>query len=245
MKLFNFESTALEKKYIKESKRRFNDIIRNLYKPILKAKIISINVIDKLTKDFTNTLKKTINGINKGNFVKRSSSLIKEIKIIKEKIVKSIVPKTGSTDKEMTTEGFIEAWTIWLAMVIANTAIAITFASLWGVAGYMIFVCIFGPIVEEYAKKVSISRGVWKTFFGIFNVFEFTSYVLKYWVIFGPRVLYIRAVVVLMHFVTTIIQKHFKGVSIKTKDSAWDRFGFVIGCMIHILWNMFGGLLIV
>jgi len=73
-----------------------------------------------------------------------------------------------------------------------------------------------GPVIEEAAKNLSIRTGNSGTHFVVFNIFEFVYNILR-----GQGIIE-RAIVVMMHFFSTVLQKlGYKQEKKNNKKEAW------------------------
>ena len=111
---------------------------------------------------------------------------------------------------------------------------------------YNITAIIIGPILEEFAKKLSVKSGCTKEFYLIFNAFEFTQYVSTYAIIVGLKKIVITRIKALgMHLVTTIVQflsdnkkvQHILKLDKEEDKEKLSTLGYLCGVLIHSTWN--------
>lgn len=153
----------------------------------------------------------------------------------------------------------IKATTLLFWVFAFNSLFSITLNLLFGRAGYLIFVCLIAPIMEESAKQISIRGKFQAEFAFVFNVFEFTNYITsvkQQAKIAGGKVVKsdfmkyvgVRLSVVVMHISTTFIQwltqnpKIQKMLNIDSKEDKAKAaaIGQLIGILIHASWNFVG-----
>jgi len=91
------------------------------------------------------------------------------------------------------------------------------------------------PLVEEAGKYFSIFHKSTGMFFIVFNLFEFTSYLVRLTLagVALPVVIIARLLAVLMHYATTSIQ-------FGAKQEKRQKVGYGLSVMIHAFWNFFG-----
>lgn len=111
---------------------------------------------------------------------------------------------------------------------------------------------IFGPIIEELAKRIAIKGGFAVEFTVVFNAFEMISYTKKIGTMFSDtnlsksvlikNGLFARLKVATMHLSTTLIQyltsneKFAKKLGLTQEQS--ELVGNTIGIVIHSAWNL-------
>ena len=100
-------------------------------------------------------------------------------------------------------------------------------------------ITIVAPVTEENAKMIAIKGGFIKEFTIVFNLFEFSGYVLRGAPIIG------RLAAVGLHLTTTTIQFLMRNTEILDKLNIEEQnnrlkaqmTGHMIGVLIHALWN--------
>jgi hypothetical protein len=222
----------LETVLLEDSKQRamqYKQKFENMRKDFLKKHHISEVTFQKYVKKYKSKLKiKNVNGkVEAKGFLKSVESLVKEI------------------FQDMSAEGFGKAVSLFIIMLIIQSLIVIVISSL-GLSGVMSAILAYGiilPIVEEVAKQISIREGFEGEFFIFFNALEFTGYVSN--LVKGGmkmiKAILLRGAVIVMHFVTTVVQKAFDKYSDEEKQdgSKVAKFiGLVAGSFIHALWNI-------
>ena len=93
---------------------------------------------------------------------------------------------------------------------------------------------IIAPLLEELFKHLSIKQKATASYFLIFNFQELSTYVSLG---ISP---FIRIPAVAMHFVTTLIQKHYCMLAEKSTDNDQARYemlGYGIAVMVHAMFN--------
>lgn len=164
-------------------------------------------------------------------------------------VAKSLVENfQAATTEVMTSLPRDIAWSILTLMVVMclNTFLLLVILVIGTNLGIPPQICMYAlvifvaPIVEEYSKYISIKNNYTGAYFIIFNMSEFSSYVLKMLAIgynLAPAIL-IRLTVVMMHAITTYIQYHMrKNAKEKDKEEA-SKLGLIIGIIIHFFWNL-------
>ena len=99
---------------------------------------------------------------------------------------------------------------------------------------------ITAPITEEISKYISIEENMEKEYFIVFNVVEFSNYVLNITKAGGKltKALILRLASSFMHFTTTFIQKRAKKENEK-EISKQDNIkaALILSIVIHGFWN--------
>ena len=98
------------------------------------------------------------------------------------------------------------------------------------------------PIVEEYSKYFSIKNNFTGSYFVIFNIVEFTSYILRMLhsgMGLIPAMI-MRSLPLMMHGITTYIQYHMRKNAKDNKEDPEEasKLGLIIGIIIHFFWNL-------
>jgi hypothetical protein len=103
--------------------------------------------------------------------------------------------------------------------------------------GYAMGSIFVAPLTEETAKMISIQGGFTGTFFVVFNVAEFSMYMVR---LLGAGMDIVTATVarllaVGLHATTTLIQKYYYDKYPKDENKKYT--GYKLGILIHGLWN--------
>ena len=125
-------------------------------------------------------------------------------------------------------------------VVCANCIIDIILETVFGHVGYVITITVAGPIIEEFAKQISIKGGFAVEFTALFNSSEILLYTYQFGNLHGVKNIVItRLKVALMHLSTTIIQwisNNAEALGIENKEKA-SVIGNILGVLIHAYWN--------
>lgn len=221
---------------------------------------ITKEVTNKIGKEVKSTCKDVVDTIKKDGITKESrNSISHKFKKLHDNInnalssedswwllgpVAAKLEKAGCTEKAKITKAF----SVLLWVIIINSIANLVLTLLMGPVGNMITGCIVAPIVEENAKQQAIKGGFTKEFSILFNLFEFSEYVIKYGPLFGfAKMVITRLAVVGFHLTTTFVQwafqneKVLKALKIDPNDEAKkEKLGFignVIGIVMHSVWN--------
>lgn len=205
------------------------------------------NSLQKSSKEIANVIIK--NGINDQS-KKTISNIISNLKNEILDIVKNIDTDELKFEKYDANK-INEALLLFIMMVMANSIIVSVCLIIFPGIGNIIGIGIAGPIIEEFAKAISIKGGFEKEFYVIFNMYEMMRYVpqIKIMNMDIPlsKAILSRLKVAGMHLTTTIIQwisqneKILEKLNIKKEDH--DKIaliGQITGTIIHSTWNILG-----
>lgn len=138
------------------------------------------------------------------------------------------------------------------AIVLLSILSAAIFVPIFGPSAGQITalfsIIVISPVVEEYAKYISIKKKATGQFFLLFNLYEFFSYVIRF-VIIGisiPVAIGYRILPVLMHALTTYIMFKFRRKEVKdvdnkeeiTQTKGYPKTSLAVGILIHFIWNL-------
>jgi len=99
-------------------------------------------------------------------------------------------------------------------------------------------ICVIGPLIEEYAKRLSIINKFPLIFIAVFTSVEFILYVTSdNDLMYSPYFIYARYMGVLMHFFTMYIQISFRKISVKYNRPVYDIIGFASAYAYHGISN--------
>lgn len=187
----------------------------------------------------TNQIKKIINkNIKKINIknIKETSLKLKDnlLEILNE--VKQTIP--GKISLSIITLVFVLIIGYYLSPVVLHLGAQLGLSEKICSILPMIFI---SPLLEEYAKFISIKHSFTGEYFIAFNVFEFTAYIfifLNLGIGLVPAIIS-RSLALMMHAITTYIQYKFRNES-KNKDDEehQSRIGLLAGIVIHFFWNL-------
>lgn len=206
---------------------KYKQAINNLEKQL--SPHINLDIIHKIISKNT---KQLISQIKSNNNPKEITPLVFKSLVNTSKEVKETISLPTAIFKSIV---------LVLTLLLINTFFVNFLILLTGDPGIGLFLAsvFIAPIVEEYSKYISIKGDYTKTFFVIFNIFEFTLYVSRFFGIIslGPLLL-MRFLAVLLHLITTYVQYKFN------KEEENSKTGLAAGIMIHTFWNMGFGALI-
>lgn len=199
--------------------------------------------VDDFGKEITETIKEK--GINKSVIAELGRKLKSFYEDIADLISDSDIPglEVGNYDLNK----IRQSWILLFYVSIINTLFIIILTGLFGNIGRGLAIWLCAPLVEEGAKQISI-RGKFATEFAVvFNMYEFSTYVLQMTMggINPIKAIKVRLFPVFMHLSTTIIQyiSNNKDILKKLgldKEEDADKISFignVIGVLIHCTWN--------
>jgi len=105
------------------------------------------------------------------------------------------------------------------------------------IAGSMLTTVVVAPFVEEFGKFTSIKKNKSGIYYVVFNIIEFSKLVTK-----GASPLS-RIPALVIHLITTIVQKKGIDKASEEKDSAKrsekEKKAYLKGVMIHGIFNAF------
>ena len=228
------EGLLLSPEYIKSLKlkvdfNKFKKFLDSKQKSILKtvsnaeSKLIEHNIdISKLKKLGTKYAKIASEQIknNKFNFKETTNLLIKEF-------------NSGDMFKQLILLG--KSFIIFAVVVAINSYLHILCIILFGPLGHFVWAVVCAPIVEETAKVLSIEQNMTGHYLVLFNVLEFSKYVVQ---IIGsgislPIAILIRIPAILMHTFTTYLHVEAH----KTNDANIKKKTLYLGILFHSLFN--------
>jgi len=200
--------------YIKGEAKKAGDYINTQYKKGVTA--------DKASKAIVNSIgKKTIN-----KCITQIKKYSETLNInLEEKIVRSL--------------GIFVALMFIHGLLLSITGPLI--GSLFGAQSIMIFsIVVLAPLLEEYMKRYAILKNYPYVYTGVFSGLEAMLYIGAL-VSQGTALtsaLILRAIVITMHFSTTLIQKHFHDKEISSGKEKSSLTGYYITVAAHSLWNL-------
>lgn len=202
-------------------------------------------IVNKAGKDIGDDIKK--NGINKETS-KKIYSIVEDAISEMVEILKDIDIDEELKQDKYDTNKIWKAIICLVVVVVINSIIIAVFQILLGpFLGMKVGAIIIAPITEELAKKVSIKGKFTVEFAAVFNVYEFSSYVLQ---MGAARINIVsaaklRLMAVGMHLTTTLVEyltsneKIQNALGLKSKEDK-DKLSFIghcAGMMIHATWN--------
>lgn len=145
--------------------------------------------------------------------------------------------------KDETPETF-SSFTLTLCPTICNSIASILLMQYFGfMKGLKLLTVLVAPLTEEYCKQVALRIGGATTglkYTAVFSGIEAADYVLRLYKYVGPRIFLYRFVAIMLHFTTTLVQHAVTEVTEKKLKS----FAFLVGVMIHSLYNANGNKLV-
>jgi hypothetical protein len=213
---------------------------------LLEIKLPSINSINlndvyKKSKHNLKIAKKVLKDYNlKINFKSLAEKIKKDYnssgdpKIVARRLVSTINNEVGQQIKEKSLPEKIGMSLLLVALLIAiNTFVAIFFTGIGGPQfGLFIGAVFCAPLIEEYAKRIAVLEKYPWLYTGIFAGIEFLLYAAS-----GAAIIP-RLLVVLMHFMTTLLQKTFHTVGLELNNEYIGKLGFFLAVMLHALNNL-------
>lgn len=198
------------------------------------------NSSDTFFNSILKLIPKTLDEFNVNNFFEKSNKILESYKIMMNTF-SDIQVKEG-----FTSENVIKAIVLSAAVIVLNTSTLALFMLLLGpIAGTVSAITIFCPLIEEYAKNISIRENYKKEFFVIFNLMEFSLYMSRFYIA-GVRgvanfikLSIIRLIPVGMHAATTMIQDNIMKNK-ELQEIYGDNIKWVAlfaGWFIHFVYN--------
>lgn len=204
---------------VSKKKKSYENSLKQLKSKLIRSGINTLKIEQIIKKNITQAISK----IKQTDNIKEASSIIS----------KSLV----STTKQIKTtlgQDIVKSLLLLFIVFIFSTFFSILFNLFFGVElGLILSIILVAPFVEEYSKLISIKQNITKTYFVVFNIVEFTGYILRF-IGLTPLVPLViaRILAVLMHALTTYIQYKFQ------KDNNDPKTGYGIGVIIHMFWNI-------
>jgi hypothetical protein len=208
-------STGQLKSYSKQAAK----IVEDGYKAKKDPKVISSQIVNRV---FNKAVKKAIKGAKYTKEEKEDPPLSKKIS---KAIVVYVILVIG--------QGM-------LMSLVAGTVLS------FGLSPSIILVITFiviAPLTEEFAKRLAIKEKYPWVFTGVFAGIEAIKYIVQMIQLGGsaPAVLITRAIVFMMHFATTFVQKYLMDkVGEGELSEKWGIISFVIAVSLHAIWNGMG-----
>lgn len=227
--------------YIQEASSFFkNKKVTPLIEKSKKSYRHNMMVIKRVLKDHGIDVKKLENESRRvGNSIK-SDLKNGNVKSITKKIADTInvFIKDSSQDLLLSTDSKVKRS---ILLFICMLAIGLCFSTPFSLISLDVVIpVIIGPITEEIAKNIAIEGKYPWIYTGIFSGIEFVQYVIILLIsgaTLGGTVL-LRLAAVVMHFVTTMIQKYFKEKGDKIDDDTKNITGLYIGTAVHVTFNV-------
>lgn len=233
-----FENEKLKKDYEiiksfkeKKEKKFFNSKYFNLIKENDSVKK-SLNLTNKIKKE-----KKT----------NKISEFINKIKIylieLKEEWKNFFI---SIKNKEIDKKKLMLAAFLFLINLIINTITLNILFYFTGIFGYVITIALLGPLFEETCKRLSVIYKIDKEFFIIFNLYEFSSYVISFMNIQPTiknfiTIVIARGLAVTNHLIWTtyhqIGEKYYNDLENNKHKKLVRIISFLIPLFLHILNN--------
>ena len=145
--------------------------------------------------------------------------------------------------KDETPDHF-SAFTLTLCPTICNSVASLLLMQYFGYQkGFKMLAVLIAPLTEEYCKQVALRIGGFQTgmeYTMVFSGIEAADYVLRLYRFIGPRIFLYRFVAIILHLTTTLVQYTTTELSEKKLKS----FAFLVGVMIHSLYNANGDKLV-
>lgn len=213
---------------------------------ILKANNISVAKLKSKGKAFGNRFQKLY---DQGKTPKQASKqFMSELLSFTKKLAKPVIDKAkaaGEATEESSTAAKIGvAVVFFIILMIVNTAIMIPLAIAFGpMVGLTLVAIIVGPILEEAVKAYFVANNM--AYIGTAVTFgiEYLNYVVM---MVGsgmalPVAMMIRVIPLMMHFITTWIQKFFyekgKETGIPSEMEKQQFVGWCGGVAFHMAFN--------
>lgn len=133
-----------------------------------------------------------------------------------------------------------------LVVGLLNSIFIEVFGSFFGVQiGMNIVAMLVAPFLEEALKKVSILSGRPYLITGIFSGIEAVQYIIQL-TLMGlsfPKVVMMRAIGILFHFGTMLVQKYFHRQSIESGVAYRSDVGYFVAVVAHSFFNIMATIL--
>ena len=232
--------------------RQIQDFLNKNFNPFLKMGISPSDI--KLLKARSIDVGGNILNIVKAQGLNNDSKIkiTEELNIFYDYIVKVLERSTIELQipDKFDARNISKSIVVLIAVGALNTIFMTLFASLCGdpLLGIRLGAVIVAPLTEEAGKIISIKGKFDKEYFFVFNAFEFTSYVTK-----GldagielKKMIFIRSIGVLAHFIFTLIHKFMQSNAIKKLLNPKDEkdfenkcvfLGNIIGVGLHAFFN--------
>ena len=138
--------------------------------------------------------------------------------------------------RKNTLEGVATAIVLTAAVLIMNIQLRhiLTYLFVSRRMGLLVSAVVTAPLLEELFKHFSIKRKATASYFIAFNLQEFSAYVTLG---VSPH---LRLPAVIMHLVTTLIQKHFCMLADKSNEDDRTRIenkGYLGAVLVHAMFN--------
>jgi len=240
------EKTALQEKKIKKT----HDYNIKSMRKYLKSHGIDVSKIDKMGKAASKKL------VTAAKQEKDPKVIAKEIISKINELIQLLLGRSKVADeirKEKEKQGGdikeenMETWKAVLVSIVGciillyiNSFLVIAAISLFGpMIGSMVGTIVVAPLVEEFMKRIAVQMKIPYKYTGIFAGFEFILYISRF-LAMGmtmPVIFAFRIPPVIMHFVTTFIQKKMHERGEGDPKSSSSQAGYLMAVVFHSVYN--------
>lgn len=222
------------KTYVKNKNKEQKKLFSRM-KKIMTQNDISVEKIEALVDEKSNEYKNTIvQAVKNEDEQKVKNGFKNSIKEFFTALKELISPE------KLSDESTFKAILIFCVLYFLLSLLYVICTLLFGpFLAQLLTIVVFAPIFEEYAKSVAIRKNNAGKFLIVFNIVEFTTYMLTI-VYMGSTGIFgigsvivaslMRVVVIFFHYTTAATQKMYA-----KKDK--KQIGLILAIILHGLWN--------
>lgn len=168
------------------------------------------------------------------NKMMEKKGVLSDPKVSESKKQKTLVDIIKECILDVKISDMKESAIILLYVVILSTVAATLCMLILGPGiGTVVYSILCAPIIEEWGKNLAIEKKVTGTYVLMFNVVEFSMFV------FSGVSPVLRMLPLIMHYVTTIMQKYIIEKKVSVFGSDPKHTALVTGTVLHMVWNVF------
>lgn len=213
---------------IEKSKKVYTNNMK-VMKKLLKDHGIDINKLESRARGIGNSIKSDLKNNNEKSITKKIADVITKF-----------IEESSEGLKHITDSKVKRSLLLFICIFIINHCLMISIMVISPQISLIIGVCIMSPIIEEVSKNIAIKGDYPWIYTGIFSGIEFVEYIIILLLSGVPlrAAIPMRAITVIMHFVTSMIQKYFKEKGDKIDDNTKNVIGLYIGITVHVIFNV-------
>lgn len=252
LKILNENEIILQEGLLSSLPSKIHKLISNyklnmvLFEHHLNKYHINTKEIKKDSKVLANSVQRMM---KKNDKVEKISNFIKDATInVVSKNLKQIKSDLEVSYKTGGLKAILSSIAIIICVVYINSIFAIIAIGFFGQQIGSILTCVIcAPLIEEYAKRMSVTSNfpyIYTTIFATTELMQYTSGMISMG--FNPvKSFILRLLSLMMHYSTTYVQNYYHKKSIISQDNNKTEYekdeslkGYFMGVAIHSTWNV-------